>query len=204
MSSCFGAEFWKIVMYVLVLPSVGMIAFREKILADADFLGGRPEIQRFFKVNLCCLIVTAVILAIEVFLFYMFCVGKQNSGAKMIAFIGSVIVVFVTVTIFAYSVINIGRDLNSTTKAMLDDYVLSTSDGNYYLGFYDGDENAQMPITQSLYDELSKGKERTDSLHSNIFDMITSNGYSNVTEYKSGLTVEYFFHSAMIESAKLT
>lgn len=204
LSTAIGAELWKAVMIVLVLPCMGALALRRSVLADADFLGGRPEIQRFFRVNLCCLILTAVILAAEVFLFYKFCVGKHNTGAKLTAFIGSMAVVFVTAAIFTFSVVNISRDLHGVTRAELDDYVLSVSGSNYYLGFYDGGENVQMPITGSLYEELSGGEVRTDGLHSNIFDMITEAGYSSVTEYKNGLTVEYYFHSAMIESAKLT
>ena len=60
-----------------------------------------------------------------------------------------------------------------------------------------------MPVKKSLYDELSKGTERTDGLHSNIYDMITERSCDNVTEYKDSLSVEYYFNSVMIESAKL-
>ena len=195
---------WRLVLMLLILPCLGAFAIRENMTANADFLGGRPEIERFLKVNVLCLGVAVAVFLIELVLFFLLCVQKSNSITKLAAFTGSMIVSIVTVVMFTYSVVNIRRDLKSTTKAELHDYVLSNTSGEYYLAFDDKGEHAIMPVKKEFYDELSKGAERTDGLHSVIYDMVTADGdYSNVTEYKDKLTVEYYFNSVMIENAKL-
>lgn len=194
---------WRLVMVLLAVPCFGAFAMRRSMTQNADFLGGRPEIERFLKINVMCLAVALAVFLIEIFLVYVLCVGKENTPMKLIACITGLTVSIITSAMFVYSVVNIRSDLKSTTKAEVNDYVLSSTDGKYYLGFEDGGEYAMMPVKKSLYDELSKGSERSDGLHSNIYDMITERSYDNVTEYKDSLSVEYYFNSVMIESAKL-
>ena len=197
------SKLWMFISLALMLPCWGAFKVRENMLADADFLGGKAEIEHFMTINCGCLILAIAILGAEIFLFFKFCVGKENSGVKILAFIMGAVVSVVSVVIFSFSVKNIASDLRSTTKAELDEYVLSTSKGEYFLGFADGGEYAQMPIPPDMYKELSEGKERPEGTHSVIYDMVKDGGYENVTDYKNEITVEYYFHCAMIEKAKL-
>lgn len=197
------SKLWTTVMVLLALPCVFAIHKRRAVLADADFLGGRAEIERFSGINTGFLIAAIVILAVEIGIFYFACVGKENTAIKLVAFIGSMIVSIVTVVIFSISVVNIHSDLKGTTEAKLSEYVLSTSGSSYYLGFNDGGSFTQMPVEKSLYDELAKGKERTDGNHSVIYDMIKDGGYTDPVDYKNDITVNYYYYCAMIESAQL-
>lgn len=198
-----NSRLWTAVALLLCLPCLGAIKVRESALADADFLGGREEIKHFLSINVWCLVLAAVILAAEILLFFLFCVGKRNTGMKILAFIGGTAAAAATAVMFTFSVRNIRSDLKSTTHAEPNEYVLSTSGGEYFLGFHDGGEYAQMPIRKKLYDELSEGEENTGDYHSVIYDMVTEAGYGDVTEYKGGIEIDYYFHCSMIESAKL-
>ena len=194
---------WALVSILLMLPCVWAIKHRKTVLADADFLGGKAEIERFFSINLRCLILAVVILVIEVLLFFLVCVANKGSVLRVLSFTFGTAVSIITVVIFSYSVINIRSDLKSTTHAEPAEYVLSTSGEEYFLGFYDGGEYAQIPIKEKLYEELSEGKQRKEDHHSEIYDMVKGAGYSDVAEYKDKISIEYYFNSAMIESAKL-
>ena len=196
-------RFWAMVAILLMIPCFGAIKLRKNLLADADFLGGKAEIERFFSVNLRCLILALVIFAVEAALFFLFCVRYKGSALRIVAFTLGTAVSIITVILFAYSVKNIRSDLKSTTHAEPAEYVLSTSGEEYFLGFYDGGEYAQIPIKEKLYEELSEGKQRKEDHHSEIYDMVKGAGYGDVAEYKDKISIEYYFNSAMIESAKL-
>ena len=56
MRAFLNEKFWKFVMIILVAPCLYAFSYRKNMTADADWLAGRPEIERFFRINLTCLI----------------------------------------------------------------------------------------------------------------------------------------------------
>lgn len=196
-------KFWKFVMMILLAPCIYAFYYRRSMTANADWLAGRPEIERFFHINLTCLIGAAVILVIECVLFGVFCVGKHNTAIKMVAFVGAVAVAMITVVAFTISVVHIRSDLKHTTVSTLDRYVLSESGGSQYLGFEDKGVMTQIPVDETTYGALSAGDELEEGAHSVVYDSIKSAGYTNAVEYKDKIKIEYYFHSAMLEKAEL-
>ena len=203
MRAFLNEKFWKFVMIILVAPCLYAFSYRKNMTADADWLAGRPEIERFFRINLTCLIGAAVILVIECVLFGVFCVGKHNTAIKMVAFVGAVAVAMITVVAFTISVVHIKSDLKHTTVSTLDRYVLSESGGSQYLGFEDKGVMTQIPVDKTTFGALSAGDELEEGAHSVVYDSIKSAGYTNAVEYKDKIKIEYYFHSAMLEKAEL-
>lgn len=194
---------WAFVTIVLASPCLYAFAYRRKMTAGADWLAGRPEIEHFYKVNLTCLIGAVVILAVECLLFFLCCVGKNNSALKISVFVIATAIAMVTVVSFTISVVHIKSDLKNTTVSTLERYVLSENGDSRYLGFEDDGVMTQIPVDEATFGALSAGEELDSGLHSVVYDSIKSAGYKNAVEYKDKIKIEYFYYSAMLEKAEL-
>ena len=194
---------WAPACYPATVIAVGAILVRRKLLRNADFLGGYSEIMRFFKVNSTCFAVCILTFIAEAVLCGVFCVNKQNSARKIGAFIWGIFVSAVCSAILGVFTYNVYADTKGTTHARPETYVLCVKGSEHYLAFKDRQEYALMPINETTYEALEKGTEAKEDEHKDIYSIVVNNGYSDVTEYTSAASIDYYFNCAMIEKAEL-
>lgn len=197
---------WGIIVAVSLIACIGSFTARRSLTSGTDFLGGRTEIEYFYKINLICFVITLLAVIADITVFAVACVNKNNSDLRKPAAcaVGLIISVF-TCAAFTYSVVNIHSDLSSTTIARPSTYVLcSSDDSRYFVGFEDKGEMALIPVTKETFDNLSKGHViDADKTHSEVYRAIESRNYVEPAEYDSAVSIEYYFNSAMIEKAEL-
>lgn len=192
---------WSIIIWTMILISAACFGVRKKLLTKPDYLGGLPEIKFFYKVNVICLAICVAVLILGCVLFYIFCVGKDNSFGKMCSFIVSVTICMFSAVVFLVSVVNIHSDLQGTTMARPATYILCIKGSNYYLGFEDQQESIIIPIDKDTYNALGKGHEIENNTA--LYDIIVANYYAQVCEYDSAVRIDYYFNCAMLEKAEL-
>lgn len=192
---------WGLLILALFLLPIYCFVLKSKLLGKPDYLGGSNEIGFFFKVNLISLIVGIASLVLCCVLFYVFCVGKQSDLFTFGVFIAGVAVNMVVVICFAISAANIHSDVKGPTTARPASYVLCERGDDYFICFEDQQDVFLMPISELNYEALKKGHEAEKN--TGIYNVVSGNLYSEITEYDSPIKIEYYFYSAMIEKAEL-
>lgn len=196
---------WTAMRFAFILPCVIAFGIQFSAKDSVSELLGRETIKRYLIYNCAALGITVLTFIIFVIAFIRCTVGKYNSGTKLVSFICCAVILIFTITFLSMSVSHILSDYKAPTEFEPEEYVLSESGLNYYLGFEDGGEYTQIPIPEDVYEKLSGRFVIEETEDSDIYNIIVQSGYSFAELYDgNGVTVYYYFYSAIYESVSVS
>lgn len=197
---------WKFFFALFALVCVTTFAVRKYFCDKADLLGGRSAIRHYLICNSVALsVVSAMLVVFVVMLIRMKGISRRDSMEKVMAVVGTAIIVGYTFVALLLMDRNITRDYKTSAVYKGSEYVLCTKESKndrlYYVGFEDSNGSYVLRIPKSVYRELGGG-QRTAGADYGIMPMVTDAGYDDVSHYASDVEIEYYRYSAIFENVR--
>jgi hypothetical protein len=193
----------KALLACCILPCAVAFAIRDAAQKAMDVLGGKSTIGMILTYNWIAL----ALLMLSGIAFAVFVVRYKRrhviSGSMLVAsVVGGTFLLF-TFIYLCMCLSHIFSDYKGSFECSPKEYVLSTLNGSCYVTFEDGGDYAHLVVPQDIFDELAERDEK-DGTYSDMLQTVEDSGYNNVTLYDgSGVTVKYFFYSAIFDSAEI-
>ena len=198
---------WSAIFAVFAL--MGFLAFfiQKHSMDGADLLGGKKTIERFMRSNVIAMVI--LLLSIVGLIILVFRTWKKERSLAQFAFTicSGVILLLCSFSIFR-SIHNLQQDLDSPKTVTVNDYVLCTNSGNYYVVFdQEGTiDSVLLAIPQEKYSELKKGQVSAKGYQSRSWRLVEESEYTEYSDaayYASPAEITYYRHSIIYEDCKL-
>lgn len=195
---------WLLMFLVFAMLTLVASFVKSAMANNADYLGGKATVEKFFTANLVQLIIMLVLLVAFVVVLIKTWNGKSASMEQLIFTIGAGLLVILMSVKALLPVMSIAKELKSPRTIEVESYTLCTdSDGKYYVAF-DDDGGVLLNIPLSKYSELQGGAPSSRLSGGQANRLVSEDdGYSNVQLYESKAKITYYNKSIIYESLSL-
>jgi hypothetical protein len=193
----------KAVMACCMLSCYLAFAIQKLAKKSMDVLGGKSTIGMILMYNRAALILAFLAAVVFVVFVARYKNSRRINGSMLAACIVGGAFLLYTIVYLSMCLSHIYSDYQGVSECSPKEYVLSTLGENRYVTFEDGGDYAHLVVPQDIYDELAKNGKK-DGTNSDMLQTVEDSGYSRATLYDgSGVTVKYFFYSAIFDSAEI-
>ena len=176
---------------------------KDIFVGNADILGGKATVEKYFTGNLARLIAMGIIAVAFAIIVAKTWKGMASSSEQLIFTVMTGIFIVVMFVVTLKPVLSISKELKNPTTKELTSYTLCTDSKNMHYVAFNDDGAVLLAIPTEKYNELAKGNVSDKQSTGQAHQMVIEGGYRDVQFYESNLTVTYYNKSIIYEKAEL-